>query len=59
MPVSHSQTLTTGFGLTGDQASDIRKCSVLPSLKSGVREYVRYTENRIYVTGNCARREHC
>ena len=35
--VSHSQSLKTGFGLTGDQALGIRKCSVLPSQKSGVR----------------------
>ena len=34
--VSHSQSLKTSFGLTGDQASGI-KSSVLPSRNSGVR----------------------
>ena len=38
MPVSHTQSITTGFGRIRDQASSIRRCPVLPSIKTGVRK---------------------
>ena len=57
--VSYSQSLKPASDLPEIRHQALVNALCFPHEKVEFAEYVRYTENGIYVTGNCARREQC